>query len=421
MTPDTVAVREMSVGDESLADLTQGEDGDASSQHGGAVASNAFEITKKKRKMWATRAMAVLPDIYVVLDSTTRIKSVSPSISVVAHWQPADIEGLFLRDLVHPDDSGLTVAELNDSIASGDPFRFFFRLRKGKDRPKADVPSSPSGPANGPPAPSAAPAANAPGGTGPDTGPLADHIILEVTGHAHIAMPEFSGNPVNKSPFCQAVFMMWRPYWTKSMRVMDRVLEAKMENLRLRRAIAELRAENERDEADDRAESLSSARSSRRESIDDAGSDASGLVSSQWTNAGGRDAALMPPPPLPAGATSSGAGAGSWPGKSPTSRTASGSLTAANLQAASLQPADAGYRQDLVRDKVARLQTKVEGISGAVGIITGDAGITISPDARTTTKRNKRAAKEQVCTDCGKKPVSLWLAFISSSAFRIPR
>jgi hypothetical protein len=115
-----------------------------------------------------------------------------------------------MRDLLHPDDVGVFTSELNESIASGSPLRIFYRLRRKN-------------------------------GT---------YAVFESVGHAHIAAARFAPNPSNQTPFCQAVFMMARPYPTKNATLLDSFLEHKMENERLKRKIAELQRE-EQDETEE--------------------------------------------------------------------------------------------------------------------------------------------------------------------------
>ncbi|KAK3933865.1 hypothetical protein QBC46DRAFT_233206, partial [Diplogelasinospora grovesii] len=139
------------------------------------------------------------------LDADGRVKHVSPSVEKLTGYRPDEMVNTFLKDLLHPDDAGVFTAELHESIASGTPLRLVYRLKK-KD------------------------------GT---------YAIFESVGHAHIAGAKFAPNPSNQSPFCQAVFMMARPYPTKNATLLDSFLEHKIENERLQRRIAELKREEE--------------------------------------------------------------------------------------------------------------------------------------------------------------------------------
>jgi hypothetical protein len=332
---------------------------------------NNAAMMKLKAKMEARRAMSVLPDVNMVLDSNTLIKWATKTIEKHTGWHPNDIKGRFLKDLVHPDDSAMIVRETSWTVANGEHVRFIFRLLRGGPAPQStDTPAGDK--------------------------PPQEYVILEASGHAHHSLPPYSGNPINKSPFCRGVFMSWRPYLTKHVRLMDRFLEAKVENLRLRRGLEDQVAESLREEADD-LESLSSARSSRRESIDGE-SDGGAPISPLWAVRVGRDVELMPPPPLPAGASSGVGTAVTGPGGAASTRA---SVLTSTLTAANLQSVNIGSRPDLVGDKMARLLTRSEGTGDPPGVATGDVGIAKPPEPRNKNKRNKRAVQVQVCTDCG--------------------
>jgi PAS domain S-box-containing protein len=163
-----------------------------------------------KRRNWPARVIEELQDLLLILDANGRIKHVSPSTEHLTGHGPSDLRDLFMRDLLHPDDVGVFTSELNESIASGSPLRIFYRLRRKN-------------------------------GT---------YAVFESVGHAHIAAARFAPNPSNQTPFCQAVFMMARPYPTKNATLLDSFLEHKMENERLKRKIAELQRE-EQDETEE--------------------------------------------------------------------------------------------------------------------------------------------------------------------------
>ncbi|KAH8174484.1 PAS fold domain-containing protein [Sarocladium implicatum] len=170
-----------------------------------SAGSTLTEFTK--RRNWPAKVVEELKDFLQILDANGRIKYASPSILNVSGHSTEEIQDVFLKDLIHPDDQGVFVAELNESIASGNPLRMFYRFKK-KD---------------------------------------GAYTIFETIGHAHIAAAKFAPNPSNQSPFCQAVFMMARPYPTKNAGLLDSFLEHKIENERLKRRIAELRREEEAD------------------------------------------------------------------------------------------------------------------------------------------------------------------------------
>ncbi|KAH6609209.1 cutinase palindrome-binding [Trichoderma cornu-damae] len=298
-----------------------------------------------KRKNWPAKVVEELRDLLQILDADGRIRYVSPSITSLAGYTAAEVQDSFLKDLVHPDDQGVLVSELHESIATGTPLRIFYRMRK-KD---------------------------------------GSFAIFEAVGHAHIAAARFAPNPNNKSPFCQAVFMMARPYPTKNASLLDSFLEHKMENERLRRRIDELRNEEELD-AEEAQRQWAQSREGRSDVTLSEGTGASAS-----TMIGFPSEALAP------------------------LENADGALTRKNLE-----DITASSRQDSLRDKMARFEaSSADTIALLTGIengermstgndsptlIRGDAGIAIPLDRETRTsdkKKKLKLAEEYVCTDCG--------------------
>ncbi|KAI9171664.1 Cutinase palindrome-binding protein [Paramyrothecium foliicola] len=310
-----------------------------------------------KRRNWPAKVVEELKDFLQILDANGRIKYASPSITNVTGYGSDELQDIFLKDLIHPDDQGVFVAELNESIASGNPLRLFYRLRK-----KDGV-----------------------------------YAIFETVGHAHIAAAKFAPNPSNQSPFCQAVFMMARPYPTKNAGLLDSFLEHKIENERLRRRIAELRREEEAD-ADEAQKQWMQSQESRSEVTPSEGTGASSTPFYLGNN-GTHDRSL-----------------------SNADRNAMNiALTRENLEGAAVDS-----RPDSLRDKMARYEGNshaetIEMLTGlryiegerSRGITTGNASptlikgdvgiaIPVDRDPRTGEKKKKlKTSEEYVCTDCG--------------------
>lgn len=325
----------------------------------GQVSGAGSTLTEfTKRRNWPAKVVEELKDFLQILDANGRIKYASPSIVHVCGYTAEELQDTFLKDLIHPDDQGVFVAELNESIASGHPLRMFYRFRK-KD------------------------------GT---------YNIFETIGHAHIAAAKFAPNPNNQSPFCQAVFMMARPYPTKNAGLLDSFLEHKIENERLKRRIAELRREEEAD-ADEAQRAWTQSHDAQS---DIAPSEETGQSSSAT------------PFYLP-----------NSTGDRPMSQSDRNALNIA-LTRENLEGAVAGNKPDSLRDKMARYEgashtDTIEMLTGlryiegerSKGITTGnasptlikgDAGIAIpvDRDPRTGEKKKKlKTSEEYVCTDCG--------------------
>lgn len=323
-----------------------------------------------KRRNWPAKVIEELKDVFYILDANGRIKYVSPSIFSLTGYEVTDIVDSFLKEVVHPDDIGTFTSEMNECIATGNPLRMFYRMRK-KDQ---------------------------------------QYAIFEAVGHAHIAAAKFAPNPNNRSPFCQAVFLMSRPYPTRNASLLDSFLEHKIENERLRRRIAELRREEDEEEAASQQSWLQDTRSDITPSDDTIMSNTQNpsALFKHATN----DTHTMPPPERPL----------------------NGALTRENLEGVT-----AGNRPDSIGDKMARYEGAsftdtiemltglryVEGErsrgvttgSSSLTLIKGDIGIAIpvDRDPKTGEKKKKlKIAEEYVCTDCGKSywysiPASLWL------------
>jgi PAS domain S-box-containing protein len=299
-----------------------------------------------------------LKDYLHILDANGRIKYASSSMLHISGYTAPDIQDVFLKDLIHPDDQGVFVAELNESIASGSPLRLFYRF-KVKD------------------------------GT---------YAIFETIGHAHIAAARFAPNPNNQSPFCQAVFMMSRLYPTKNASLLDSFLEHKMENERLRRRIAELRREEE-------AETEESNRQWAQNQ--DGRSD---VAPSETTG---------PSTPFPRGANSASDMQGDRLNPALTKENLEG--VAASRSSDSLGDKMARYEGNSHAETIEMLTglrylegERSRGITtggSSPTLVKGDAGIAIPVDRdnRAGDKKKKlKTAEEYVCTDCGMCAADPW-------------
>lgn len=322
---------------------------------GGAGAGTLTEFTK--RRNWPAKVVEELKDWLLIMDANGRVKYSSPSVLPLTGYTTDEMHDAFLKDRIHPDDQGLFVADVNEAIASGNALRIFYRLKK-KD---------------------------------------GDYIIFEAIGHAHIAAAKFAPNPSNQSPFCQAVYMMARPYPTRNAGLLDSFLEHKIENERLKRRIAELRREEELDANEAQKHWLQSQESR------------SDITVTEDTGT-----ALSTPFHV-----------SSHNGDTPLPLTEMSLMNSA-LTRENLEGAVAGARPDSLRDKMARFEgaytDTIEMLTGlryvegersrgittgnaSPTLIKGDAGIAIpmDRDPRTGEKKKKlKTSEEYVCTDCGK-------------------
>ncbi|KAH6634004.1 hypothetical protein B0J18DRAFT_405712 [Chaetomium sp. MPI-SDFR-AT-0129] len=289
-----------------------------------------------KRRNWAAKVIEELKDLLHILDANGRIKHVSPSAENLTGYKPAELRDLLMQDLLHPDDVGVFTSELNASIASGASFRVFYRMKR-KD---------------------------------------GAYAVFESVGHAHIAAAKFAPNPNNQTPFCQAVFMMARPYPTKNAALLDSFLEHKMENERLRRKIAELRKE-EQEEAEESEKSWQQSQET--------------TPSEKGLRFGG--AGFQPDSPAAVRDARASADSGRTESNASTRRASIGNTHADTIEMLTGLRYQEGERSH-------GLTTG----NPSPALITGDAGIAIPVDRdhRTGDKKKKlKLAEEYVCTDCG--------------------
>ncbi|KAK0336871.1 white collar 2 type of transcription factor [Friedmanniomyces endolithicus] len=324
--------------------------------------STLTEFTK--RRNWSQRIIEELKDFLHILTPDGRILYVSPSCRAITGYESNALVGKFIGEYVHPDDSGIFMREFNESIASGNSLRFFYRFKK-------------------------------------DDG---TYMILECDGHPHISVERptepqgYNASHQNGSQaggMCRGFFMMARPYPTKNAALLDSFLEHKMENERLMKRIEELRREEleEVEENPDQAISISPSESSPR-----AGNGVSSESPAVAINYQG-----MPPPAKP-----------------PALNTA---LTRQNLDNVL-----SAQKQDSMADKMSRYEansTHLESIELMTGLryrdgershgistgdaspalIRGDAGIAILADrdreAGKKERKKLKVADEYVCAICG--------------------
>ncbi len=321
----------------------------------GAGASNSTVTEFTKRRNWPAKVVEELKDLLKILDTNGRIKHVSPSLTRLTGYNPEDVLERFIRDFIHPDDVGVFVAELNESIATGNPLRVIYRFRK-KD---------------------------------------GEYSVFEAVGHGHIAAARFAVNPNNQSPFCQAVFMMSRAYPTKNAGFLDTILEHRMENERLQRRIAELRRE-EAEEAEEAQRSLALSQEGRSDIT--ASEDMTQASATPFHQAVTSDNG-MPPPPSSLNAALTRENLEGIAGN----RSDSIREKMARYEGASSHT-DAIERLTGLRYLEGERSRGITTGSGSPTLIKGDAGIALPAerDPRTGEKKKKqKVAEEYVCTDCG--------------------
>lgn len=329
-------------------------------------ASTLTEFTK--RRNWSQRVLEELKDLMYILTPDGRILYASPSAKTLTGYNPEELKGQLISDFVHPDDSSLYIREFNESIATGNPLRFYHRFRTPEDK----------------------------------------YRVFECHGHPHLTheatLLEQTGPPVGQAGYCRGFFMMARPYPTRNSELLDSFLEHKIENVRLKARIAALKRE-EAEETDGQLEHFHKQ--------------AAGAQSRTSSNT-----ADIPPPSPSANSTPA------YPEYNSMPPPAKPTVSNIALTREALDEANASARPDSIRDKMARYEgsSHVDSIEMFTGLryregershgistggtspalIRGDAGIHIPIDKAEARysyadKKQKKvkSADEYVCTDCG--------------------
>jgi hypothetical protein len=146
-----------------------------------------------------------IPDFLHVFDRDGLIRYASPICRHLTGFEPTDLLGRSILDLIHPDDSELFIKEISYSQALHKSVRFIYRFRKTNNQ----------------------------------------WVIFDSQIQWH------SGTRSAQHPFLEnkidapGYFVMARPYQTQSTTLLDSFLEHKIEHERLVRRVAELRREEE--------------------------------------------------------------------------------------------------------------------------------------------------------------------------------
>jgi PAS domain S-box-containing protein len=324
-----------------------------------AGGSTLTEFTK--RRNWPQKVVEELKDFLHILTPDGRIVYLSPSGKHLTGYPSEELIGKFIVDFIHPDDSGIFVREFNESIASGNPLRFFYRFRK-KD---------------------------------------GNYTIFESHGHPHLTSEAAAFGPNNAAGFCRGFFMMARPYPTKNAALLDSFLEHKIENHRLTNRINDLKRE-EAEEAEDAQRHWLKNQEGRPDNPSETDTmGATSVTTSVPAHMTNPDVLAMPPPAKPSSMNVA--------------------LTRQNLEDANASSKPDSINDKMARfDGATHIETiemltglryqdgeRSQGISTgdmSPALIKGDAGIAIPIDkeARAGDKKKKiKLPDEYVCTDCG--------------------
>ncbi|KAJ5138396.1 uncharacterized protein N7515_003244 [Penicillium bovifimosum] len=159
---------------------------------------------------WTERVLEEMKDMLLLLTPLGRITYATPSAKNITGRTPKQLEGTILSQYIHKDDQTVLQKDLEESVATNQPFRTHIRFQK----------------TNG------------------------TYCLMEAHGHAHIANQfELQGRETPANERCTGYFLVCRPHPSKISQLLDSFLEHKVENARLIHQIAKLRQEEDEEEA----------------------------------------------------------------------------------------------------------------------------------------------------------------------------
>lgn len=155
---------------------------------------------------WIQRVLEEMKDMLLLLNASGRITFASPSSKQITGRAAKQLEGSHLTQYIHEGDKNVFLRDMDDSVATNQPFRTHLRFQKSNNT----------------------------------------WCLLEVYGHPHITNQNgVHGRNTSSEDRCTAFFLVFRPYPTKNSQLLDSFLEHKIENARLVQQIAKLKQEEE--------------------------------------------------------------------------------------------------------------------------------------------------------------------------------
>lgn len=184
---------------QNMVGSSYGQYGVQGQQHGGYAG-------EQNDPGWIQRVLEEMKDMLLLLNDQARITYASPSSKQITGRAAKQLEGSHLIQYIHEDDKGIFLRDLDDSIATNQPFRTYIRFQKTNNT----------------------------------------YCLVEVYGHPHIANQNGAqGRNTSSEDRCTGFFLMCRPYPTQNSQLLDSFLEHKIENARLVQQIAKLKQEEE--------------------------------------------------------------------------------------------------------------------------------------------------------------------------------
>lgn len=175
--------------------------------HGVQGAQRAgYQSTPQNDPGWTQVVLEEMKDLLLLINSQGRISYASPSSKQITGRVAKHLEGTPLTQFIHEDDKSIFLRDMDDSVASNQPFRTHVRFQKVNNT----------------------------------------YCLVEAFGHPHIAnQNESQGRNTPIQDRCTGFFLMCRPYPSKNSLLLDSFLEHKIENARLVQQIAKLKQEED--------------------------------------------------------------------------------------------------------------------------------------------------------------------------------
>ncbi|KAL5000558.1 hypothetical protein BDV10DRAFT_183331 [Aspergillus recurvatus] len=165
---------------------------------------------------WPQRILSEVRDLLLLVSPDGVVHYVSPSCKAITGFDTANLEHDYISRFIHNDDKPVFARELRESVTMARPFHCHFRMYQVDN----------------------------------------STCLLEAYGHPHFdqlnndatdtANPNQSQHKQQQQQqFCQGIFLVCRPYHNESKHLLDSFLEHKLENVRLKELIEQLKREEE--------------------------------------------------------------------------------------------------------------------------------------------------------------------------------
>ncbi|PKY07305.1 hypothetical protein P168DRAFT_287799 [Aspergillus campestris IBT 28561] len=308
---------------------------------------------------WSQRVLDDMSDMLLLLTRDGRVLYASSSSIDVAGCEPSRLQGSPLSLFIHDDDREMFARELQQCIAESRPFHCYFRFHRADNKP----------------------------------------CVVEGCGHPHLSHPVDSRS---QPETCNGVFLICRPYPTRSTQLLDAFLEHKIENIRLHQRVAQLKQEEEED--------LRAAQQQQQQQLWSSGNDTSSSPHSQPSTQ------LPAPQPHPRRRSLRNSG------REATGSNSNEDAESSDTQGSADDDSDSDQRtllsQAAARKEHAENMAHIDGVEVMTGLYyrngewsqglsTGlHSGRLLQDDL--DPDRRKRSKGEYMCTDCGTSDSPEW-------------